>query len=119
MKIKLPFPPSVNHYWGSRVAGKRVMQYIAAKGKKFREDVLEAVSELDHETITDRLHVTVELYMPDRRRRDIDNYLKALLDSLMYAKLIEDDSQIDKLTVTRNEIIKNGYVVVTIQTIKE
>jgi crossover junction endodeoxyribonuclease RusA len=55
-----------------------------------------------------RLELSVMLYPPDRRRRDIDNVCKALLDSLTFAGLIEDDSLIDKLTIERGTVVKGG-----------
>ena len=30
-------PPSVNHYYGNRAMGKRVIRYITSKGKAFKE----------------------------------------------------------------------------------
>lgn len=69
--------------------------------------------------LTDRLAVDIELYPPDRRKIDIDNRIKALLDVMEHAGVYEDDSQIDKLTVVRRAIEKHGAVVVKITTIKE
>ena len=50
---------------------------------------------------TARLAVEIDAWMPDRRRRDLDNTLKATLDSLTHAGLWEDDSQIDSLKIVR------------------
>jgi len=54
------------------------------------------------------------LFMPDKRRRDIDNYNKILLDSLT-GIVWEDDSQIDILTIGRDEVIKGGKVIITVR----
>jgi len=51
--------------------------------------------------LTVRLEVRIELFPPDNRRRDIDNYTKCVLDSLTKSGVWEDDSQIDKLTIIR------------------
>lgn len=40
------------------------------------------------------LQVWLEAYPPDKRRRDIDNLLKAVFDSLQKSGIILDDSQI-------------------------
>ena len=58
---------------------------------------------------------------PDRRKRDLDNILKALQDSLQAAGVYKDDCQIDLLTVKRCEVDeeKRGFVVVTITAIRE
>jgi crossover junction endodeoxyribonuclease RusA len=54
------------------------------------------------ETLAGRLDVRINLTMPDRRRRDLDNAMKPLLDALQHAGVYEDDSQIDRLLIERN-----------------
>ena len=44
--------------------------------------------------ITERVFVSYEFFPPDNRRRDFDNLLKCLNDSMQKARLIKDDSQI-------------------------
>ena len=61
----------------------------------------------------------VYLYPPDNRKRDVDNVLKPLLDALEHAGTYENDSQIDKLCVTRMEVIKGGSCDVVITEITE
>ena len=48
---------------------------------------------------------------PDRRRRDMDNYNKGLLDALTHAGIYPDDSDIDDLRVQRGPICKGGAIV--------
>lgn len=55
-----------------------------------------------------RLSLTINAYPPDKRKRDLDNICKASIDSMQYARVFEDDNQIDMLTVIRREIVKNG-----------
>ena len=59
--------------------------------------------------------MTVVLYPPDKRTRDIDNVLKPTIDALCQAHIFEDDSQIDVLFVRRAETIKGGKCVVSIE----
>ena len=47
--------------------------------------------------------VEVVFYLPWRRRFDVDNHLKALLDCLMAAKVIEDDSQTVRLAAEKRK----------------
>jgi len=51
---------------------------------------------------------------PDKRVRDLDNILKSLLDSLVHAGVILDDSLIDDLHIVRNNTAKPGHVVISI-----
>ena len=59
----------------------------------------------------------VYLYPPDKRKRDVDNVLKPLLDALEHAGVYENDSQIDKLCITRMEVKPQGLCDVTISVI--
>lgn len=81
---------------------------------------MEIVRDLPKFDPTDRLKVVVLLSPPDRRRRDIDNLAKALLDALEAGGLFHDDCQIDDLRIIRDkeDIVKGGKVVVHISTMK-
>ena len=102
--LKLPYPPSVNHYWGQ--VGSR--KFLGKKGKEFRESVFLCVLNARKAPLNGRLEVKVYLYPPDKRKRDVDNVLKSLLDALEHARVYENDSQIDKLCITRMDVTKGG-----------
>ncbi|WP_420370913.1 RusA family crossover junction endodeoxyribonuclease [Klebsiella pneumoniae] len=59
--------------------------------------------------------VHIVLYPPDQRRRDIDNYNKALFDALTQTGVWEDDSQVKRMLVEWGEVTKKGKVVITIK----
>ena len=63
-----------------------------------------------------RLAMAIELYPPDKRRRDIDNVLKATLDALQHGGAYADDCQIDYLTISRSgsAVTKGGRMRVII-----
>jgi crossover junction endodeoxyribonuclease RusA len=96
MNLTLPWPPSVNTYW--RTFRGRML--ISAHGREYRTAVAEQVL-LQHgaKHYTVPLKVTIEAWRPDRRRRDLDNLLKATLDSLAHAGVFEDDAQIVDLRI--------------------
>ena len=108
MKLTLPYPPSVNTYWGFR--GSR--RFLTKKAVEFKKAV---AAEVSGGFVTDRLLVSVQLFPPDRRIRDIDNVVKPLLDALVQAGAMSDDSQIDYLVVARDEVIAGGKCVVELQ----
>lgn len=63
---------------------------------------------------TARLAIDIEFRAPDRRKRDIDNAIKGLLDALTHAGVWTDDSQIDDLRIWRSPKLA-GEVLVTIR----
>ncbi|WP_100103426.1 RusA family crossover junction endodeoxyribonuclease [Candidatus Hamiltonella defensa] len=77
MRIELPFPPSVNHYW-VRTA-RRV--YLSEAAKRFSRLTAAAVAEVQrqygHRSFLGDVSVALTLYLPDKRVRDVDNYPKA------------------------------------------
>jgi len=97
--FRLPFPPSVNTCW--RKGGN--VTYLTKKGREYRSECVAAIAETigSPAPLAGRIGVTIELTMPDRRRRDIDNHLKAPLDAIQESGLFADDEQIDFLQVRR------------------
>lgn len=121
--ITLPFPPSVNHYWrhvvmplGKGRKGYSVRSMISAKGREYKQKVCrEVLAQRAHLGITTPVRMYIAFCPPDRRRRDVDNYAKALLDSLVEAKVLEDDSLIRDLRMVWGEVMPGGRAVVTIR----
>ena len=107
-EVALPWPPTVNLYWRHKVAGRLATVYVSAEGMAYRKAVnnlvLEAAMLQRYLQATGPLRVEIEAYPPDRRKRDLDNILKSLLDSLTHARVWEDDSQIDDLRIYRSTI---------------
>ena len=110
IEVELPFPPSVNHYY--RHVGPRTL--ISREGRRFRERVTSVLAALGVRPLDGPLDVEVDVFPPDRRRRDIDNVQKALLDSLQHGGAYEDDSQIVRLVIEKREVFPGGRVIVTI-----
>lgn len=111
IEIYLPWPPTVNDYYGVKMIKRRKIPYIKPKGKQFRSDVEAAIAEqVGYLELDDRLLVEVELFPPDRRRRDLDNYMKALLDACTQSKLWADDALIDQLFIYRGKTVTDGMV---------
>jgi crossover junction endodeoxyribonuclease RusA len=96
IELTLPWPPSVNTYWRN-FDGRMI---ISARGREYRElvgDQMTIQKTVKH--FTGPLRVVIEAWRPDRRRRDLDNLLKATLDGLAHAGVYDDDSQIVDLRI--------------------
>src|SRR5690606_9863874 len=61
-----------------------------------------------------RIALFMDAFPPDRRRRDLDNIQKPVLDALQHAGVYEDDSQIDLLLTRRRTPTKGGALQVRI-----
>lgn len=110
LTIELPYPPSVNHYW--RRVGARTL--ISREGRRFRRSVCARLAVRTAQPLRGRVAVHVTAHPPDRRRRDLDNAMKALLDALAHGGVYEDDGQIDRIEIERGEVAPGGKVVVRI-----
>jgi crossover junction endodeoxyribonuclease RusA len=94
--LTLPWPPSMNTYWRT-FQGRMI---ISAKGRAYREAVIEQVMlQGGLKGYKGKLVVEIEAYRPDKRKRDLDNLLKAALDGCTHAGVWEDDSNIVDLRI--------------------
>ncbi|EGT4305874.1 hypothetical protein AUM89_10820 [Cronobacter sakazakii] len=118
MKLTLPFPPSVNTYWRAPNKGPLAGRHlISANGRAYQSDACAAI--IEHlrklpKPSSALAAVEIILFPPDARRRDIDNYNKALFDALTHAGIWEDDSQIKRMLVEWGPVVKKGKVEITI-----
>lgn len=109
--LYLPWPPTVNSYWSHTKRGV----YLSAKGRRYGEEASERINEQNGVLRLDgKLLVEVELYPPDRRKRDLDNHMKGLLDACTKAGVWGDDDQIDQLFIYRGRITKPGLAILKI-----
>jgi crossover junction endodeoxyribonuclease RusA len=112
--LTIPYPPSVNTYWGFH--GHR--RFLTPKAVQFKKTVAHIVSQQQIKFGNQRLEISITLYPPDRRVRDIDNVVKSTFDALVQANAFADDSCIDVLLVQRGTVIKGGKADVTIKVLE-
>lgn len=114
--LLLPFPPSVNNYYGITCNARIPRKYIKEKGKIYRKEVLEIIQKKDLELRANvPLSVTVTMTPPDKRQHDIDNILKCLFDSLTEANFWQDDSYVKELHMSYAPPSKGGSVLVYVE----
>lgn len=103
-------PISVNHAYGSR--GK--IRFLSKAGKEYKAFVTQAakdskIPEINH----DEIHVVIVYYFPDKRRRDVTNYEKLLLDSFT-GIFYKDDCQIRSILLTKHIDVDRPRTEITI-----
>lgn len=90
-------PPSTQHIYAHRGS----ITYMTKVGKDYKEMCQwEIKSQYKGKPTLDDITVIIELYFKDKRKRDVDNFNKILLDSgtkMLWA----DDSQIQELTIRK------------------
>lgn len=122
INLILPYPPTVNHYKriGRTIITKRgkILQTRVNTDatKRFYYEVWLKVRVACLKSLGEALvSLEIDVYPPDKRKRDLDGILKVLLDSLQKANLFDDDAQISRLLVTRCSIIPQGKIVVRLK----
>ena len=102
----------MNTYWRN-FRGRTV---LSKNGRQFKADVQDYVIEQNIPKFGDKkLKITMILRPRDKRKIDIDNRIKAVLDSLQDAGVFDDDFQVDHIEMIRGEQIKGGLIRVLIE----
>lgn len=111
----LPWPPSNNHYY-TVVRGRKI---LSKAGREYAEGAVPACAGQNRPVrpLSGRLRVEVAVCPPDRRRRDLDNLGKPVLDALVKGRVIEDDGLIDDLRFIRAAVLPGGAVMVKVWTL--
>jgi len=87
-RVDLPFPPSVHGlYRGGRWKGD-----ISPEYKAWRDHAGLLLNRQSVPSFDGPVRLFIRLVSPDRRRRDSDNYAKAVIDLLVAHGVIPDDS---------------------------
>ena len=90
-------PPSVNGLWINKPNGR----YKSKKGKEFEKIArTELLKQYRGKVLARELKVRIRLFFKTNHTRDIDNYNKAILDS-MSGIVFLDDSQITELNINK------------------
>ncbi|MFQ5733105.1 MAG: RusA family crossover junction endodeoxyribonuclease [Planctomycetaceae bacterium] len=111
LRFVLPFPPSVNRYY--RHVGYRTL--LSREGRNYRKEVLALLAGRVRQPLVSELEVELDLFPPDRRRRDWDNFQKGVWDSLQHAGVYRDDSQVKRAIVELHPPDRNPRAEITVR----
>lgn len=115
IRLTLPFPISTNRIWRA-YKGRNILteDYRRWKALAASEIALQRP-----ERLIGAFRITATLYRRDRRKLDLDNRAKALLDALVAAKVIEDDSLAHQITLRWGEgIVPGGRAEVELEEVR-
>ena len=105
----------MNTYWRN-FRGRTI---LSPKGREFKAAVADYVVEYRVPKLGDKkLRVSMVLFPRDKRKIDIDNRIKCVLDALQDAGVFDDDFQVDELSIVRGKPIKGGAIRVLIEEIE-
>ena len=109
--ISLPYPPTINNYY-TVVRGRKI---LSKKGRAWKKEAWGWLMDQNAPVGREGAYsVSIYVMPPDKRRRDIDNLIKPLLDSLVEYGVIPDDSMIFDLRIQRFDSVKGGKVEMTV-----
>jgi crossover junction endodeoxyribonuclease RusA len=110
----MPWPPTVNNYY--TVARNR--KILSKRGRQYKKDAwLMILSGKRFARFDGPVAVKIVASPPDKRKRDLDNLLKPILDVLQTASVIVDDSDVVDLSITRDKIVRSGKIEVTVSSV--
>lgn len=108
-RIVLPFPPSVNGTFR-----KHNGSHLSEKYRQWRDLAGMRLAVYGPLRITGQVALDIAYCAPDRRKRDIDNLLKAPLDLLVKQGVIEDDNNRVVREIRARWVDEGGPVTITI-----
>lgn len=88
-RLKLPFPPSLNNCFVNAKGGGRIP---SQRYKAWTTEALWSLKAQHAMKMAGDLSIHIGIVAPDKRSRDCDNLAKPVLDLLVKAGVIADDS---------------------------
>lgn len=113
LTLTLPWPPSLNRVY--RTHNGRILLSREGRAYRMHAGVTLHRQQRPPEPLAGRIRLHIEARVPDKRRRDLDNALKIVLDQLTHNGVYTDDSQVDDLHIIRGPRTDGGLLIVTVE----
>ena len=95
VELTLPFPPSVNALYSTNWKTKKRF-----KSERYCRWIERAIKHMTRFPVArGKVKALYEFGRPDNRKRDVANYEKAVSDFLTHTVILNDDSQIEEITL--------------------
>lgn len=104
ISVQFPFPPSLNNLFVNvQGKGRRpAKRYASWQGVAGTEIMAQRV-QWAVKRVSGPIEITITLQR-DRRRMDLDNGAKAIIDTLVKMNIIDDDKNVEKLTLQWGDV---------------
>lgn len=96
LSLDLPFPPSSNNLFVNGRRGRFVSPAYAAWKKEAGAAIKQQIGD---QAVSGPYALQIRFVRPSRRRMDLDNRVKAVIDLLAWMKVTDDDSELQSLRV--------------------
>lgn len=78
-------------------------KFLTKAGRLYKQKLIDLYASDEMELINVPMKVRIELFPPTTAQRDVDNYVKPVLDGLKFLEMIEDDRLITTIVVFKHE----------------
>lgn len=110
-------PKSTGHIYKYACRGSFPTMYMNSEGKSLKEDYgWQAKQQWKEKIIKGDVEIFVDIYFGTKRKCDWDNFHKLSMDALT-GIVWEDDSQVQKATVTKNYSKENPRIEIEIKSL--
>lgn len=105
INVTLPFPPSINNLFVNvEGKGRRPAKRYVSWQRVASTEIMVQRAQWDVKRISGPIEMTITLQR-DRRRMDLDNSAKAIIDTLVKMDVIDDDRNLEKLTLEWGDVV--------------
>lgn len=112
--VLLGKPKSTNNIYKYRIQGNWIQSYMSPEGRQLKKDYIWQIKEQWKKKPLKRdLKLSIDIFHYDRRKRDIDNYNKLVLDA-MEGLVYENDHQIIELCIRKYYDKENPRILVIV-----